>query len=898
MSLIIPWVLFPIVLAAIGLGWGALVQWIAGREPLGPLTIPIGLASAICVAGILTAFSGTATMAAPITTIGALLGVGFVWGRARLGAAPALAAIGVLFVYGAPVIFSGEATFLGYVRLDDTATWFNLVDALFSHGRSFASLPPSTYELNAQANLGAGVLAGINGVAYPSGAFMLLGVGHWATGGVDIAWLFQPYLACCAAATALAIYALLEPLLDWRWLRAFIAFVAAQSALLFGYATWGGIKELTAAFLVALGATLAARLIAGERTRWRDTLPLGIVGGALMLTLGGPGSAAYGAPIVAVVFIGCLWRALDPGRRLLAMGALATVFAGAALVVGTLGLHAARFAAPVALALVLLLALGTVRLPRFPWLLSVSLGVLAFAAAAGFPLWLILGHYLSVDSGSYNSVSNYHTELGNLVAPLRAIQIAGIWLAGDFRDVVAAGSYAAPGAFPKYPLVWLVFVAGTGAVAWSLYKRQFAIAIYVVVAVGAVMLGWVDNTTPWLLDKALAISSPAVLTAGLLGGALLFRDERTLPLVAGVVVLAAIAGGVIWSNWLQYRGVTLAPRDQLSELETIGAKVAGHGPTFINEYEIYADRHFLRAGAPIEPAEYRTLDLPTVTGAVLTDSAWADIDSFPLATLEQYKSLVIRISPVESRPPSIFKRVPLGNFKYYQLYQQPAHPTQRVLEHIPLGDTQLDYCGNAEFGRPTEPLCSIQPAAVPRCRLVRALARRAASDGGEVLAYERTNPIVLRATDTTWPPSWIADPAAGSLVPTDPGTAFAHVMLPTGPHRYTLWLGGSFARGFKISIDGRPFASISNELNNIGDYNEVGPQVTLAAGVHTIAITYPALSGLGPGSADNEADYTGLDEIALQPDTPSRMVELQPPQATQLCGHSLDWLEIVAPTAG
>jgi|GEM_PF-421624 hypothetical protein len=894
MSLILSWALFPLVLAAIGLGWGALVQWFAGHEELGPLTIPIGLATAICVAGMLTAFSGTAELAAPLTAIGALLGVGFVWGRARLGAAPALAAIGVLFVYGAPVIMSGEATFLGYVRLDDTATWFNLTDALFSHGRSFSSLPVSTYLWNAQQNLGTGTLHGVTGVAYPSGSFMLLGVGHWATGGVDIAWLFQPYLACCAAAVALAVYALLGALLDWRWLRAFVAFIAAQSALLFGYATWGGIKELTAGFLVALGAALTVRLVSAPAPRWRSTLPLGVVGGALMLTLGGPGAAAYGAPIAALAFVGLLWNALEKGRRAPAFGALAFVFAVAALTVGVLGLHSARFVAPIALGAVLLLVVLAVPFSKMVRLGGTLVALLAFAAASGFPLWLILAHYLSVDNGSYTAGQTAHTQLGNLVAPLRAIQIAGIWPAGDFRDVTAtAGYFTAPGWFPRYPLIWLVFISGAGALAWSLYRRRFAIAVYVALAVVAVLLGWVDNTTPWLLGKALAISSPAVLMAGLLGGALLFREERTVPLVVGVVVLAAIAGGVIWSNWLQYRSVTLAPRDQLAELETIGSMVAGHGPTFINEYEIYADRHFLRAGAPIEPAEYRGPLLATVTGAVLTSAAWADIDSFPLATLEQYRSLVLRRSPVESRPPSIFKRIWQG--RYYELYQQPAHPTQRVLVHVPLGDTQLDYCGAAEFGRPFEQLCAIQPAAVPRCKRVLALGREAARDGGELLAYERADPIVLRATQTSWPLEWIANSAAGSLEPTAPGTALAHISLPTGPHRYQLWLGGSFARGFQVTVDGRYLGAVSNELNNIGDYNEVGLPITLRPGVHTIALTYPQASSFAPGGADNEVGYTGLDEIALQPLSPSRTIELQPPQAKELCGRSLDWIEIVAP---
>ena len=83
-----------------------------------------------------------------------------------------------------------------------------------------------------------------------------------------------------------------------------------------------------------------------------------------------------------------------------------------------------------------------------------------------------------------------------------------------------------------------------------------------------------------------------------------------------VLVIAALAGGVLWSNALAYHDVTLAPRARLAELQHIGGLVAGKGPTFVNEYEVYADRHFLREGAPVEPAEYRTVTLPLRDGVV------------------------------------------------------------------------------------------------------------------------------------------------------------------------------------------------------------------------------------------------------------------------------------------
>src|SRR5208283_6180120 len=101
------------------------------------------------------------------------------------------------------------------------------------------------------------------------GAFMLLGIGHGLTG-IDAAWIVQPYMACCGAAVALCAYALLEPLVRSPRIRALTAFLAAQPALLYGYSLWGGDKELTAAFLLALGMALAAGILSRRPARWRE----------------------------------------------------------------------------------------------------------------------------------------------------------------------------------------------------------------------------------------------------------------------------------------------------------------------------------------------------------------------------------------------------------------------------------------------------------------------------------------------------------------------------------------------------------------------------------------------------------------------------------------------------
>src|SRR5579864_32340 len=92
MSMILAWVLLPLVLAAVGLGWGALVEWAAGSGSLGSYAIPVGLAAAIVVAALFTAWSTTAPAAAPVVAFGGLLGLARAFvGRVRIPL-PALAA--------------------------------------------------------------------------------------------------------------------------------------------------------------------------------------------------------------------------------------------------------------------------------------------------------------------------------------------------------------------------------------------------------------------------------------------------------------------------------------------------------------------------------------------------------------------------------------------------------------------------------------------------------------------------------------------------------------------------------------------------------------------------------------------------------------------------------------
>ena len=407
MSLIFSWVLFPLVLVLIGAGWGFVVERAAGTRVNEALLLPLGLAAAIVVAGTLTAFTALAPTAVPVVAIGAAAGLPLGWaGRRRLGGWPLLVAAGALCVYGAPVLLSGQATFAGFIRLDDTATWFNVIDHVMSHSRSVSGEPPSTYSL---------VYSGDVGPTYPLGAFMLLGVAHTLVG-IDVAWVFQPYLACCGAAVGLCVYGLIQPTVPSVGIRALVAFLAAQSALLYGYSLWGGIKELTAAFLLVLVIALAAGVIGRRPKRPREVLPLALATGALIQTLG------VGA-----------WLGSCPHLRLSRCS-------------GCFKDGARR-------------RCGRAQ-PRFAWLGGITAAVIV-------PVWIVFGGFLSNDVGLFSSGQSLATRLGNLDHPLSAFQLVGIWPVGDFR--------LTPPDLPNVLLIGLALLAATGALLVSARRREFGL---------------------------------------------------------------------------------------------------------------------------------------------------------------------------------------------------------------------------------------------------------------------------------------------------------------------------------------------------------------------------------------------------------------------------------------
>ncbi|MEA2475568.1 MAG: hypothetical protein QOE06_3483 [Thermoleophilaceae bacterium] len=622
--------------------------------------------------------------------------------------------------------------------------------------------------------------------------------------GQDSAWLWQPYLTFMLAVLASSLWALAAPLVRDLRLRAVAVFIAGQPALLYAYALQGGVKELAAAAMAALAAAVAAAIVR-EPERIRLALPLAV---ALMALVGvlGVGAAPYiGALAAGAVALALLWHARDRP----ALGQL--VHAGA-----------------ITVAVTSLLALP----------------VIAIAAA---------------NAPQTSGLLQNKTDIGNLFQALDWKQIFGIWPIGEFRVRVVDHRGL------MMILIWVLAAAAVAGVVIALRRRAGGPPLFAACAVGAAIGISTFGNSPWLDAKALAIGSPAVVLLGVVGACLLLESRAQ---VLGAVALAAIGAGVLWSNWLIYRDANIAPRARLAELATIGERFRGQGPMLINEYEPYGARYFLRKADPESPSELRRRVVPLRRGTGLDKLEWAPVDEFqPVATLE-YRTIVLRRSPAESRPlPGYTLR--FGG-RYYDVWERPPQPTTRVIEQTMFGD-RVNAVGPAP------------------CAEVRRLAGVARRNGARLVAAERPAPVIGDLAAASRPPEWTFTPGRPArLFPTGAGTARLPVQIGAAGE-YDVWMLGSFGRGIELSVDGHSVRLVRNELSFEGVWIRFG-SVRLAPGAHEVAIRADGGS-LRPGGTEQSR----LGPVALVPRTPApALVDLAPAKAASVCGKPLDWLAVVA----
>jgi hypothetical protein len=317
--LITAWILFPALLVALCLGCGLLLEVAVGRRLPGLLLAPAGFGVVVVVTDLVTASGTTAPLATPAILALAVAGAGltYPWRGRRLERWALAAALAVFAVYAAPIVFSGNPTFAGYIKLDDTATWLAFADHVIGHGRDLSGLEPSSFQTTLSVNLPSG---------YPVGSFLPLGVGTQLTG-EDPAWLVQPYMATMAALLTLCLAWFARALVESPPLRAAVAFGAAQPALLYGYTLWGGIKEMAVALAIAALAAVVPLAVA-RGASWRAALPAAI----LAATLGAISGTTGLAWVLPIFGLAALMLLADGGFRAAARRALPMVLIGGALV--------------------------------------------------------------------------------------------------------------------------------------------------------------------------------------------------------------------------------------------------------------------------------------------------------------------------------------------------------------------------------------------------------------------------------------------------------------------------------------------------------------------------------------------------------------------------------------
>jgi hypothetical protein len=161
------------------------------------------------------------------------------------------------------------------------------------------------------------------------------------------------------------------------------------------------------------------------------------------------------------------------------------------------------------------------------------------------------------------------------------------------------------------------------------------------------------------------------------------------------------------------------------------------------------------------------------------------------------------------------------------------------------------------------------------------------------IAFVRRNATIvwIPAHSRLLPRGWFKDPQEDHiLIPNGPGK-MAHWIHVRSPGPYTLWLGGSFGRGYRVFVDGREVGDVRYALNGRDQYERV-TDLTLGKGRH--------LLGLDRGGGDLHPGSGGLirslGPVELQDrEANRRLVEYTDPgHARKLCGRDLDWIEIVS----
>lgn len=373
--MLINWLLYPLLLAALAAGHGLLIRRLAGG-PSALLLLPVGYASMVVwsTMAMATRLHGVAWLALVVPAV-----TGYALARPTIAdwrrrprwdvRWPLFCGLAAFAIFAAPVVLSGESTLTGYSMITDFSNHFDLTAQLMQSGRVHPAVVDSSFAESVRKLLDAN---------YPIGMHSLLGASAELLGR-DLAWLYQPTIAFAGPMAALAAYGVLSRLGLPTLLRAIAAVIVVQPNLLFAYGMEAGFKELLGAAMILI--TLAVLLEAYEtRDRRLIVAAVPVAAGVDVFTVS---IAPWMGLILLTLFVATLLRP----------GPISRVF-----VVGR-------------------------------WVIFAGL-----TAALAWPLFPSI--QTSVGSGRSSGITELvtsTTDIGNLAAPLDWLTSIGIWLTGDYR---------------------------------------------------------------------------------------------------------------------------------------------------------------------------------------------------------------------------------------------------------------------------------------------------------------------------------------------------------------------------------------------------------------------------------------------------------------------------------
>lgn len=467
-------------------------------------------------------------------------------------------------------------------------------------------------------------------------------------------------------------------------------------------------------------------------------------------------------------------------------------------------------------------------------------------------------------------------ELGNLSMPVPEITAAGVWISGDYRYPQDAHQ------LPSEVLAVLVLILAVCGLVYAFRRRAWSLAWLGIAGLVAVIYV-ASRYGPWIQFKSDCVTSPIALLMAFAGvGALIKVSGRVL---VGVVPALVIAAGVLAGNALLYHDTTLAPYARLHELEYIGNRFAGQGPTLTPDFEEYAE-YYLRNDDQDSMVNGPRLELrPGVNREAEPGGTWSyDLDEFPLKFVESFRTIVMRRNPLQSRPPSNYRLVYSSD--YYEVWQR-VQPANSVITLEPLLQSTGD--GKAAAAKVDAHNASV-------CTTLAAAARKAGP--GSQIAYMPAPSGYIQLDDSNMTLSGGFARSGGVIEATGAGRAVREQPIPVAG-RYDFFIEGSFGRPVDVSIDGRRVASVAYQVSYPAEWIQIASR-WLSTGVHRFEITRGGISlHAGNGDGVDPLNRT-IGPLVLMP-ARSSVPALRYASAStlrSLCRAPLPprWIEVVRPS--